>query len=153
MAVEPLAGHAAAVVNGASLALEGIVIREDDAALTGRDQLAGLEAERCRGSEAADLASLPFASMSVSRIFDQRDTVAVGDIPETIEVRGMPTHVYRDNCPGARRDCGFGQFRIETVTASVNVHKHRQCVREEHGAGSGDESEVRDDDLIAGLHA
>ena len=50
MAVEPFAGHAAAVVNAASLLFKGIVVRQDHAALACGHELAGLEAEGTRGS-------------------------------------------------------------------------------------------------------
>src|SRR3954468_922166 len=55
MAVEPLAGHAPAVVNRARLALEMLVIGDDDSALARCHQLACLKAEGSRRAECPNL--------------------------------------------------------------------------------------------------
>ena len=46
VAVEPLARHAATIVNAAGTAFEQFVIRNDNAAFTGGHELARLETER-----------------------------------------------------------------------------------------------------------
>ena len=50
VAVEPLAGHTAAVVNAARLFFKRIVVRQDHAAFASGHELARLEAERPRSS-------------------------------------------------------------------------------------------------------
>ena len=84
MAVEPFSRHASAVMNGARLTLEGIVIRNDDSALARGHKFARLKAERCGGPESADLATVPLAAMGVRRVFDEMNLVTLGNVLQSI---------------------------------------------------------------------
>src|SRR6516164_11105485 len=65
VAVEPLAGHAAAIVNAARQALESIVIGDDNAAFSRRHELARLKTEGARGAKCSDAPAIPLGSMSM----------------------------------------------------------------------------------------
>src|SRR5215467_6058428 len=65
VAVEPLARHASAVVDGTGIALECIVVGNDHAAFSGGHQLARLEAEGTGDTVGADPLPSPFTAMSV----------------------------------------------------------------------------------------
>src|SRR5579862_5978361 len=65
MAVEPLAGHAAAVVHGAGLALKFIVIGNDHSAFAGGHQLACLKAERACDTEGSYTLSPPLGGVGM----------------------------------------------------------------------------------------
>src|SRR4029077_503164 len=71
VAIKPFSGHPSAVVHGARLALESVVIRDDDSALSCCAPLARLEAERARLAKCADPFPPPLAAMGVRRIFDE----------------------------------------------------------------------------------
>src|SRR5438045_9175383 len=68
MAIEPFAGHAAAVVHRARLHFELVVVGDDHAAFAGCDQLAGLETEGAGGAERAHSLAAPLAGISMRRI-------------------------------------------------------------------------------------
>ncbi len=68
--VEPLAGHASAVMHGAGEALDFIIIGDDCSAFASGHQLACLEAECSGNSERADATSAPFAAVRVRTVFD-----------------------------------------------------------------------------------
>src|SRR5579859_2832219 len=148
VAVEPFARHAPAIVNGSCLALEGVVVGDDHAAFTGGHELAGLKAEGCGGAKGAYFAAAPFAAVSMGRVFDQSDPVALGDFLQAVKICGMSAHVDGDDGLGPRSDSGFGQRRIEIVALRIDINKHGKRIGEEHGASGGDEGEVRNDDLV-----
>src|SRR5262249_55753926 len=122
VAVEPFAGHAATIVNRARLALEGVIIGDNHASFAGRHQFAGLKAEGGSGPECSNLRSTPLAAMSVSRIFDQMDFVALCNFSEAIEVGRMPAHVNGDDGLRTRRNRRLGEIRIETVAPGIHLH-------------------------------
>src|SRR5579871_115274 len=108
MTIEPLAGHAPAIVDGTGLALEVIVIGDDHATFSGGHQFARLETERGADAESANLFSTPLAAMSVGGIFDERDAVLLGDFLQAVEVGRVTSHVDRDDGLGARSNRGLG---------------------------------------------
>src|SRR6476469_8206224 len=112
MAVEPFAGHASAIVEGTSLALEIIIVRDDDAAFAGRHQLAGLEAECGTDAERPNLFTAPLAAVGMCRIFHECDPVLLRDLLQAVEVGGMTSHVHSDDGLRAWSDCSFGQVWI-----------------------------------------
>ena len=65
VAVKPLARHASAVVYGAGLHFELIIIGNDHTAFAGGDQFAGLKTERARDAECPDTLSPPFTGMGM----------------------------------------------------------------------------------------
>src|SRR5215813_9259782 len=109
MTVEPLSRHASAVVNGAGLALEVVVVGDDDAAFSGRHQFAGLETEGSTHTEGANLFATPLAAMCMRRIFNQGEAVFSRDFLQAIEVCSKSAHVHSDDCLCAWRDRRFGQ--------------------------------------------
>src|SRR5436309_4569881 len=125
MAIEPFAGHAAAVVDRARLHFELVVIGDDHAAFAGCDQLAGLETERAGGAERADSLAAPLAGMSMRRIFYEGNLVPTAYFLQAIEVGRMSAHVHRDDGFRARRDCSFRQLWINAVSFRINVNQHR----------------------------
>ena len=91
MTVEPLSGHATAVVNRARVALECIIIGDDHAAFARGHQLAGLKAECASRAEGANALTAPLAGMGVRGVLDQRDPFVAGEVLERVQVRdGLP---------------------------------------------------------------
>src|SRR5512146_839219 len=86
VAVEPLARHASAIVHRTGSALTLVIVRDNHSAFAGRQQLAGLKAERTRYPEGADPCSTPLTRVCMRRIFDQSDALALGQINERIQI-------------------------------------------------------------------
>jgi len=122
MGVEPLARQTPAVVDRARLALDVVVVGDDDAALARRHQLALLEAERPDVAQRADLAAFPFAAVGVRAVFDQEQIVPLGDGRQPVQVGGMAAHVHGDDRPRALGDGRFDQVRIDAVGIRRDIH-------------------------------
>src|ERR1700751_5046025 len=111
MTIEPLFRHASAVVNRAGLAFEVIIVRDDDAAFSGRHQFAGLKTEGSTHTEGANLFATPFAAMRVRRIFDQCEAVLFRDLLQAIHVGRKSSHVHGNDRLGAWCDRRFSYPR------------------------------------------
>ena len=138
-------------MNRARVALECIIIGDDHAAFARGHQLAGLKAECASRAEGANALTAPLAGMGVRGVLDQRDPFVAGEVLERVQVRGMASHVDGNNGFGAGSNCGGGCLRIEAVSVWEHVNQDRQRVGKQHGAGSGNEGEIGNDDFIAGI--
>lgn len=72
------------------------------------------------------------------------------DLSQAIEIGWMPAHVHRDDRLRSRSDCGFHLIEIDAVRIWKNIDHDWQRSREQNGAGRRDESEIRNNDLVAG---
>src|ERR1051326_3109332 len=133
MAVEPLAGHAAAIVDRPRQPFDGIVVCEDHSSFTRGHQLAGLEAESCCIAKCTDSPSSPFAAMGMRAVLYQSDTAVASDSRKTVQIGGMAAHVDCNDGFRARSDCRFHQVGINAIRIRENVHHYRQCSVNEIG--------------------
>src|SRR5215470_4088552 len=125
--VEPFTRHAAAIVHRACQSLHLVIVGNDDSTLAGRHQLARLEAERSCASKSPDAASAPLRAVCVRTVFNEGQMVSRCNFTETIQIGGMPAHVHRNDCLGARRNCGFRQTRVNAVCLCTHIHHHGHC--------------------------
>ena len=142
----------AVVVVVIHLVVEILVVRDDEAALTHRDDLHRVEAV---GPELADrpaVTALVPGPHGLARIFQQVKPVFVADRLEGVHVRGSPEHV--DGHDGFRpvRDQGFHGGRIE-AEAFVDFREHGNGAAFQDGLHGRDEGERTRDDLVTGTDA
>src|SRR5450755_2075215 len=115
MAVEPFSRQAAAVVDGARLALKSVVVGDNDAAFAGGHQLAGLKTKRPAESDCADPLSSPFAGVRVGAVLDKSDPFASCEVFQRVKIGGVTAHVHRDDCLGVWGYGSFSELRIKAV--------------------------------------
>ena len=86
-------------------------------------------------------------------VFDKRNPLPLGEIAESVQIRGMATHVNSNDGLCTRRDGRFREFGIETPGVRRDVHGDRQRAGVENGAGRSDEGVVGEDHFISGADA
>ena len=91
--------------------------------------------------------------MGVGTVFDKRNPLPLGEIAESVQIRGMATHVNSNDGLCTRRDGRFREFGIETPGVRRDVHGDRQRAGVENGAGRSDEGVVGEDHFISGADA
>src|SRR5271157_1612346 len=116
MAIEPLAGHTAAVVHAARLAFESVVVRDDHAAFSRRHQLTRLKTEGSSLAERANPPPLPFRGMRVCAVLDQRNSLSLRKRAQRVEIRWMSSHMDGNDGLGTRGDGRFRQLWIQAVS-------------------------------------
>src|SRR5690606_15997182 len=89
--------RAANVVQRPRLAVEVMVVGDEDAALAGRDVLAGLEAERAEIADRADRLALPGGSPCLAGVLEDRDAVLLRHLEDAVHVRRLAADVNRDD--------------------------------------------------------
>jgi len=114
--------HAATVMHGAGLHFEFVIIGNDDPAFASGDQLARLKTEGPRHAKGPNPLAAPFTGVRVRRILHQRQSFALGDLLQPIEIRGVPTHVHRDDRLRPRSDRRFYQVgMMQYVSGSTST--------------------------------
>src|SRR5258708_6436883 len=154
LVLEPLAGRASPLIPELPGPHRDVrVVRDDDAAFTGRDLLVRIEAEDTRISERAHLAALVFRAERFASVFDHEEPMAVGDLLDLGERRGTAKGMHHDD--GARAGCNClldpGGIEIQRLGIDIDEDPRRSLLTRR--AGDGHERERWDDDLVAARDA
>lgn len=127
-----------------------IVVGEDGAAVPIAAQgFAREKAGTGDGGQVTALAAFVAAAQALGRVFDDRQSVLVGDGVDGVHVGALA--IQRDGNDGAsaRGDGGFQPGGVQGVGARVDVDVDGLGAQQGDGLGRGDVGEARGDDLVA----
>ena len=139
---------------------EGVVVGQHHAALTGRDQLVGVEAEGAQRPEAA--AAPPrrargratrevFGAVRFGGVLDDREAVRLGELEHRVHVDRVAVDVDGHDRPRARADPRRDLDPIHAPRLRIAVDEHGYGARVQHRADARDDRERRQDHLVARL--
>ncbi len=131
---------------------EAVVVRGDEAALTGRHVLGAVQAER-PVTEAAGPATAELRAVRLAGVLDDRQPVTIGDGHDGVHVRRQAEQVDRADRPGPRRDGRLDPVGIDQVRVGLDVDEDRGRAGVQDRADRRVEGVADGDDLVAGFRA
>ena len=130
---------------------ERVVVGQQHAALAGRQQFVGVEAERARVAEAATAPTLVRCAVGLGGVLDDCQSVPLRHVEQGIHIHRVPIDVHGHDRPRALGDLTFDPVHVHRPRARIAVDQHG------HGLGLNDRQRARDDgegrhdDLVARL--
>src|SRR5215831_8016174 len=140
----------ALVTQHAQPVCQGLVIRNDHAALTGRHDLAGMQTEYGDRRKTTNHASAEPAAERAGGILNNDEPMLVGKLENSIDLARKSDLVYRENSACAWANLSGHIVGIDVVGVRINVGKYRfGTAMRDHVDGSN-EGERRYDHFITG---
>src|SRR5262249_5302613 len=129
---------------------QGLIIRNDHAAFTGRHDLAGMQTEYGDRRKPTNHESAEPAAERAGGILNDDEPMSVGKLENSIDLARKSNLVHRENSACARANLSPHIVRIDVVSVRINVGKYGfGAAMRDHVDGSN-ESERRYDHFITG---
>ena len=148
--IEPAFAHPpSAVTERARPRGQLAVVGGENAAFTRGHRLRVLEAEGRADTETTDALSVPFRTMGVGGVFDDRDFLFACDLSNAVHV-GRQAAKVNNQC-GARAigNGGGDLLRVDVVSVAIDINKYRDSPDSRNRGRGGDEAMRGDDDFVA----
>ena len=125
-----------------------IVVGDDHAALTSRDDLAGLKAEGTHIANATQCPAAKGTTIGLRRVLQHQQTVFLGNLHDRGHVGGNSPHVHRHDDLGVRGDVGPHRIRVQRQRV-VDLGDDGHGSDGQNGRYGRDPTERRNDHLIS----